>query len=788
MDSLCSVADNLMVNFFLPRSNGAQTYHCPILFVGHGLVCFAIKNLMFKVKGMKGMRRTKRKEEAKFDKFVDGSAYQRVTSNSIKKGSVLFPFYTYKAFMEATMKFLPNGSGVDESADDQRKEIAALLAHIDHGTSGKSDHGRSALQANRLEHKRDQKCSARSWRIIRLAWLVVGLTTHDPAEGQERSKVAAFTERGYLEQRDKFEKIVFQSPSYTIRHATETSAKGDESLNTDASNEAQVPVPTVRDPTEEEGSDVRATETASSSDNRLNDALFVLYEPPDGLPYDTEIIFVHDLYTEGSEDAWKTTWTNDDGTCWPRDNLAKRFPRARILSVSYDACVTTDSTHGRMDSLTLIAEYVMVNIFDSGCNVGQTYNCPILFVGHGLGCFVLKNLMIQACEWYKGNKEKRKILLRNVGGFVFYSPFNSGVKWDPFEYESGESNPLTDCMRPYHPELSRLNDGFSKLRRFMQELRESQDLWKVLTICESDQTPGPLQRTKTFVVEATARPDSDLFFSGKGDHFHVCKHQSTEDTGYQCFEKWLDDILKRDNKSCPNSIPEFNPIADENIWKARLPRKVFIDLFPSRIRFYTYEAFTEAAMAFIPKGFLVDGSVEDQTREIAALLAHFDHGTSGLLYKEQSDPPDTYCLPSKDFPCYPGKSYHGRGPLQLCWNYNYKMCGEGIGDDSLLSRPEKLSQDPVIAFKSALWFWCTRQWNKPSCHSVMTGNWTPLSSDIEANRLPGFGLTINIINGIECNIESAEANSRVEKYRKFCELLAVNPGENIDCRYQKPFG
>ncbi|BBN10306.1 protein MpGH19.12 [Marchantia polymorpha subsp. ruderalis] len=193
-------------------------------------------------------------------------------------------------------------------------------------------------------------------------------------------------------------------------------------------------------------------------------------------------------------------------------------------------------------------------------------------------------------------------------------------------------------------------------------------------------------------------------------------------------------------------------------------------------------------MAFIPKGFLVDGSVEDQTREIAALLAHFDHGTSGLLYKEQSDPPDTYCLPSKDFPCYPGKSYHGRGPLQLCWNYNYKMCGEGIGDDSLLSRPEKLSQDPVIAFKSALWFWCTRQWNKPSCHSVMTGNWTPLSSDIEANRLPGFGLTINIINGIECNIESAEANSRVEKYRKFCELLAVNPGENIDCRYQKPFG
>ncbi|OAE26514.1 hypothetical protein AXG93_1406s1060 [Marchantia polymorpha subsp. ruderalis] len=404
-------------------------------------------------------------------------------------------------------------------------------------------------------------------------------------------------------------------------------------LNTDASNEVQVLVPT-----EEQGSNLRATEMASSSDNRLNDALFVLYEPPDGLPYDTEIIFVHDVYTE---------------------------------------------------------------------------------------------------------------------------------RW-----------------------LSRLNDDFRKLRQFMKDRRNSNDLelWKVLTICESDRTPGALGRSVTFVPEASCRPDCDYFWFGNGDHFDVCKHQSTGDAVYQSVEEFLDKILKSDKLSSPNSIPEFDPTADENIWKALLPREVFIDLFPNRNRFYTYEAFTEAAMTFIRKGFLVDGSVEDQTREIAALLAHFDHGTSGLLYKEHSCPSSTYCDPQIDYPCVPGKSYHGRGPLQLCWNYNYKMCGEGIEDDSLLSCPEKLSQDPVIAFKSALWFWCTPQWNKPSCHSVMTGKWTPESTDIEANRLPGFGLTINIINGIECNKESAEANSRVEKYKKFCERLHVDPGENIDCRYQKPFG
>ncbi|OAE26511.1 hypothetical protein AXG93_1406s1030 [Marchantia polymorpha subsp. ruderalis] len=547
----------------------------------------------------------------------------------------------------------------------------------------------------------------------------------------------------------------------------------DESLNTDASNEVLVP-------TEEQGSDVRATETASSSDNRLNDALVVLYEPPKGQPYETEIIFVHDLYTERCKDACKTTWTSGNGLCWPKDLLAKKFPRARMLSVSYDACVTTNSTQGRMDSLYLVAEKVVGSLFLSRANVGQTYNCPILFVGHGLGCFVIKNLMIQARDqWNEESKnEKSRNLLRNVGGFVFYSPFNSGVKWNLYQFEPGQSNPLTNCMKIHDPELSRLNGAFSRLRRRMQKHRDSEELWQ----------PGQTQRSGTYVSEGTSRFDCDSFWFGNGDHFNVCKHQSEGDAVYQSVEDFLAAILKSDKSASPNSIPDFNPTADEKIWKALLPRKVFIDLFPNRIPFFTYESFTEAVMTFIPKGFAVDGSVDEQRREIAALLAHFDHGTSGLLYKESSDQQDTHCLPSKDFPCHPGKSYHGRGPLQLCWNYNYKMCGEGIGDDSLLSCPEKLSQDPVIAFKSALWFWCTRQWNKPSCHSVMTGNWTPESTDIEANRLPGFGLTINIINGTECNKESADANSRVEKYKKFCERLHVEPGENMHCRYQKPFG
>ncbi|BBN10244.1 protein SERAC1 [Marchantia polymorpha subsp. ruderalis] len=309
--------------------------------------------------------------------------------------------------------------------------------------------------------------------------------------------------------------------------------------------------------------------------NRINDELFVLYEPSYG-PYDMEIIFVHDLYTEGSEDAWKTTWTNDDGTCWPREFLGKKFPRARILSVSYDACVITNSTQGRMNSLFTIAENLMVNFFLPRSKVGLTSNCPVLFVGHGLGCFVIKNLMLKASEQFAENEEKRRKFLENVGGFVFYSPFNSGVKWDLYANESGQSNTLTDCLRPHSAELSRLNEAFASLRRRMQERRNSRNLWTVLTICESHETAsssrGRSQRSGTFVTEATARFDCEQFRFGVGDHFGVCKHQSTGDVGYQCVENWLDSILKSQRKPRPYSMPKFDGTDDENVLKAFYPQ------------------------------------------------------------------------------------------------------------------------------------------------------------------------------------------------------------------------
>ncbi|KAL3698721.1 hypothetical protein R1sor_012797 [Riccia sorocarpa] len=218
-----------------------------------------------------------------------------------------------------------------------------------------------------------------------------------------------------------------------------------------------------------------------------------------------------------------------------------------------------------------------------------------------------------------------------------------------------------------------------------------------------------------------------------------------------------------------------------------ISRDFFNQQFPNRNSFYTYDALINAANQFSGAGFGTTGNTDTRKREVAAFLAHINHETSGLVYIEEINPGSTYCKQSAEYPCAAGKSYHGRGPLQLSWNYNYGMCGNAIGVN-LLVNPERVAQDATIAFKTAIWFWSTAQGNKPSSHAVMTGSWNPSGVDNAANRRPGFGVTINIINGgFECNQNSAQADRRVEYYQNFCRILNVSPGDNLDCRNQQPF-
>ncbi|KAL6603339.1 hypothetical protein ACP70R_043700 [Stipagrostis hirtigluma subsp. patula] len=215
--------------------------------------------------------------------------------------------------------------------------------------------------------------------------------------------------------------------------------------------------------------------------------------------------------------------------------------------------------------------------------------------------------------------------------------------------------------------------------------------------------------------------------------------------------------------------------------------------------FYTYDAFVAAAAAF--PGFGTTGDGDTRKRELAAFLAQTSHETTGgwptapdgayawgYCFKQEEGATADYCQPSAQYPCAAGKKYFGRGPIQISYNYNYGAAGQAIGVD-LLGNPDLVATDATVSFKTAIWFWMTPQSPKPSCHAVITGQWSPSGADQSAGRAPGYGVITNIINGgLECGHGADNrVADRIGFYKRYCDILGVSYGDNLDCYNQRPF-
>ncbi|MCW3465336.1 glycoside hydrolase family 19 protein [Chitinophaga nivalis] len=204
--------------------------------------------------------------------------------------------------------------------------------------------------------------------------------------------------------------------------------------------------------------------------------------------------------------------------------------------------------------------------------------------------------------------------------------------------------------------------------------------------------------------------------------------------------------------------------------------------------------------------FVNEGDLIARKRELVAFLANISQETTGgwptapggqyawgLYFREEQGYEGTSNIGYRDetstlYPPAPGKSYHGRGPIQLSYNYNYGQASEFLYGDKniLLAAPEKVIQDGAIAFETAIWFWMTPQYPKPSCHDVMVpGKWTPTAAETAAGLKPGFGATVNIINGgLECGgaSENTKVLNRIAHYQRYATIkqvsLELNGGNN----------
>jgi len=217
--------------------------------------------------------------------------------------------------------------------------------------------------------------------------------------------------------------------------------------------------------------------------------------------------------------------------------------------------------------------------------------------------------------------------------------------------------------------------------------------------------------------------------------------------------------------------------------------------------------------------FLGEGAENDRRREIAALLANMTQETSGgsgynpgerermgLFWNEEigheGSTGGAYASPHAWWPPQPGRSYHGRGPIQLSYNYNYGLFSAIVFQDKmvLLENPELLVKpnppggDPVfghiggvLGFKAAIWFWMTPQSPKPSCHQVILSDWKPTAFQARAGWEPGLGATIMVINGgLEGGLSEDQdyrVGTRVRTYRLLAERTKADiSGEKLDTK------
>jgi len=213
-------------------------------------------------------------------------------------------------------------------------------------------------------------------------------------------------------------------------------------------------------------------------------------------------------------------------------------------------------------------------------------------------------------------------------------------------------------------------------------------------------------------------------------------------------------------------------------------------------------------------GTFLNSKIEnDNRRELAGLLANMAHESGGgwdsqpldeqtkwgFFYNEEVDVvlaggySDAYTShESVDFPPVPGQSYHGRGGIQLSWNYNYGPFSIlAFGDKNvLLQDPGRVAREGKLGWMSGIWFWMTPQLPKASSHDVMQSTWKPegiFQSGAAKGVTWGFGATINIING-GFEAGGRQKQRRINHYRDLTGKTGANiSGEKLDTVGMSPW-
>ncbi|XP_015189952.1 PREDICTED: acidic endochitinase SP2-like [Polistes dominula] len=143
--------------------------------------------------------------------------------------------------------------------------------------------------------------------------------------------------------------------------------------------------------------------------------------------------------------------------------------------------------------------------------------------------------------------------------------------------------------------------------------------------------------------------------------------------------------------------------------------------------------------------------------EAVMFLAQTAHETGGFRYIEEIAYAGTDEIAYEYGWGAPGKSYHGRGFIQLSWPGNYEQASLSLGYGyKLYENPELVSKNVKLAAKISMWYWKTKV--------------RPVAGDMSK-----FGLTTKAINGaLECRGQNVDkSKNRYRIYKALARELGI---------------
>ncbi|CAM6111484.1 unnamed protein product [Calypogeia fissa] len=265
---------------------------------------------------------------------------------------------------------------------------------------------------------------------------------------------------------------------------------------------------------------------------RLNDSVYELCKPatPRVERPSVEIVFFQGLQFDGSDIPFLTTWLTEDGQESWLPWIVEYFPEARILLISYDQ----EST-----DMYITSENLVKNLIDDRAQVGRD-GCPIVLVGHSLGGLVIKEVLLSAYSTLNLDSspdENLLFFLENLKHLFYYSCPHNGTRLVGINNKFLKG-PLFEHLTLFNKGAARCNEQFRKLRDKFN--------WKADSVGENLPTDlGQLER-HIVVEEASARFDTDHFYTAHADHVNVCRPKSTTDARFSNLKDVIDRSLGED--------------------------------------------------------------------------------------------------------------------------------------------------------------------------------------------------------------------------------------------------